>query len=157
MTAITTDRASDVTPQTTLADRFILTGVAHLTLVFPAVWVAEILRIERSQILDLPFYNPLLVGIVNHGGLVTPLIAATRLLDVDSSTLPERLLVVRLDRTAGNLANVGIIVDRAIGSSNRDELPPSLFESGSDDTQMRLISPETIPPDLWQPRRWLVS
>jgi chemotaxis signal transduction protein len=154
MTAITTDRASDVTPQTTLADRFILTGVERLTLVFPAVWVTEILRIERSQILDLPFYNPLLVGIVNHGGLVTPLIAAARLLDLSSLTLPERLLVVRLGRSAGNLANVGIIVDRAIGSSNRNELPPSLFEPGSNDTQMRLISPEAISPDLWQPQRW---
>lgn len=157
MTAIITDRASEVTTQTALTDRFILTGVERLTLVFPAVWVIEILRIERSQILDLPFYNPLLVGIVNHGGVVTPLIAAARLLDLASSTLPERLLVVRLDRSAGNLANVGIIVDRAIGSSNRNELPPSLFESGSNDTQMRLISPEAISPDLWQPQRWLVS
>jgi chemotaxis signal transduction protein len=154
MTAITTDRASAVTPQIALADRFILTGVERLTLVFPAVWVAEILRIERSQILDLPFYNPLLVGIVNHSGLVTPLIAASRLLDSTSSTLPERLLVVRLDRTAANFANVGIIVDRAIGSSNRNELPPSLFDPASNDTQMRLISAAAIPPDLWQPHRW---
>jgi chemotaxis signal transduction protein len=157
MTAITTDRASTVTSQTALTDRFILTGVERLTLVFPAVWVAEILRIERSQILDLPFYNPLLVGIVNHGGVVTPLITAARLLDLASSTLPERLLVVRLDRTAGNLANIGIIVDRAIGSSTRTELPPSLFEPGSDDPQMRLISAAAISPDLWQPQRWSVN
>jgi chemotaxis signal transduction protein len=153
MTAISTDRANVVTPQTTLADRFILTEVAHSTLVFPAVWVAEILRFDRSQILDLPFYNPLLIGIVNHSSSVTPLISAARLLDL-VFTLPEWLLVIRLNETAENLANVGIIVDRAIGSSNRDELPPSLFELGFNDPQLRLFTSAIIPPDLWQPHRW---
>ena len=45
-----------ITPtQIALVDRFILTQVAESTLVFPAAWVAEIIRIDRSQILDLPF------------------------------------------------------------------------------------------------------
>ncbi len=154
MTAITPDRTSEVTPQTALADRFILTEVERSTLVFPAVWVAEILRLDRPQVLDLPFYDPLLVGIVNHSGQITPLIAAARLLDLATASLRERLLVVRLNRTAGKLANVGIIVDRAIGSSNRAELPPSLFDPAANDPQLRLISSAAIPPDLWQPHRW---
>jgi chemotaxis signal transduction protein len=154
MTAITTDRTSEVTPQTALADRFILTEVERLTLVFPAVWVAEILRLDRSQILDLPFYNPLLVGIVNHNGQITPLIAAARLLDLATANLRERLLVVRLNRTAGKLANVGVIVDRAIGSSTRDRLPADLFAAAPSHAEMRLIDPELVPSDLWQPQRW---
>jgi chemotaxis signal transduction protein len=154
MTAITTDRTSEVTPQIALADRFILTGVEGSTLVFPAVWVAEIWQIDRSQILDLPFYDLLLVGIVHHGGLVTPLIAAARLLDLATASLRERLVVVRLNRTAGKLANVGIIVDRAIGSSTRDRLPADLFTAAPSHAEMRLIDPELVPSDLWQPQRW---
>jgi chemotaxis signal transduction protein len=153
MTSITTDRVDPVAAQTTLAERFILTEVARSTLVFPATWVAELLRIDRAQILDLPFYNPLLVGIVNQNSSVTPLITAARLLDL-AFTLPERLLVIRLDRAAGNLANVGIIVDRAIGSSSRDELPPSLFDPESHDSQMQLFTSVVVPPELWQPQRW---
>ncbi len=154
MTAITIDRTGEITPQTTLANRFILTGVERLTLVFPAIWVAEILQFDRSQILDLPFYNSLIVGIVNHGGRVTPLIAAARLLDLASFSLRERLLVVRLNQAAGNLANIGIVVDRAIGSSNRQELPPSLFEPAANHPEMVLIDPALISADLWQPLRW---
>ena len=154
MTAITTDRTSEVTPQTALADRFILTEVERLTLVFPAIWVAEILRLDRAQILDLPFYNPLLVGIINHNGQITPLIAAARLLDLAPASLHERLLVVRLDRTAGKLANIGVIVDRAIGSSTRAKLPADLFAADPSYAEMRLIDPELVPSDLWQPQRW---
>ncbi len=154
MTAITPDRTSEVTPQTALADRFILTEVERLTLVFPAVWVAEILRLDRAQILDLPFYNPLLAGIVNYNGQITPLIAAARLLDLATASLRERLLVVRLNRTAGKLATVGIIVDRAIGSSTRSQLPANLFAADPSPAEMRLIDPELVPANLWQPQRW---
>jgi hypothetical protein len=51
-----------------LEQRFILTQVEQLTLVLPATWVTEIIRIDRSQILDLPFYDPLLVGIADRHG-----------------------------------------------------------------------------------------
>jgi hypothetical protein len=71
-TIAATDLTSQVATQTVLADRFILTQVERFTLVFPAVWVAEILRLDRSQILDLPFYDPLMVGIINHNGRITP-------------------------------------------------------------------------------------
>ena len=154
MTAITTDRTSQIATQTVLADRFILTGVDRTTLVFPAIWVAEILRLDRSQILDLPFYSSLLVGIVNHNGLITPLVAAARLLNLENFALKERVLVVRLNQTAGRLANVGIIIDRAIGSSTRAELPPTLFDTTHTSSEMIFIDPDSVPPDLWQPQRW---
>lgn len=40
-------------------------------------------------------------------------------------------MVVRLNQGARGLENVGLIVDRAIGSSTREELPPELFTSAS--------------------------
>jgi chemotaxis signal transduction protein len=141
--------------QTVLADRFISTQVERFTLVFPAVWVAEILRLDRSQILDLPFYDPLLLGIVNHNAQITPLIAAARLLEtIEPFSLKEKLMVVRLNQSAGSLANIGVVVDRSIGSYTRQELPPELFEPNQIDSNILLMRPELIPSNLWQPQRW---
>jgi chemotaxis signal transduction protein len=140
-------------PQIILADRFISTKVAETTLVFPAIWVAEILRIDRSQILDLPFYDPLLVGVVHHNGQIIPLVSAARLLKVEQLGIQERSIVIKLDRTAGKLANIGLIVDRAIGTVNRQDLPPALFSTTETIDGMLLIHSDLIPTDLWQPRR----
>jgi chemotaxis signal transduction protein len=138
--------------QTVLADRFISTEIDRFTLVFPAVWVAEILRIERSQILDLPFYDPLLTGIVHHNGLIIPLIAAAGLLKVEQFGMRERSIVIRLNQAAGSLANIGVVVDRAIGTSNRQDLPSDLFTTAATDGLMLMMRPELIPLGLWQPR-----
>ncbi len=156
MTAIaTTDPTSQVENQSVLTDRFVLTEVDKFTLVFPAVWVTDILRIDRSQILDLPFYNPLIVGIINHNGQITPLIATARTLKVKSFSLPEKLLVVRLNQVAGTLANIGFIIDRAIASSTRDKLPTNLFTAmPTTASEMVLMCPELIPAEIWQPQRW---
>ena len=138
--------------QTALVDRFILTQVERQTLVFPATWVAEILRIEKSQILDLPFYDSLLVGVANHNSQIIPLIIGARLLKLEHS-LPERLIVVRLNENATRLENVGIIVDRAIGSSTRDQLPSELFITNDADDMVMMRS-LLVPIRLWQPQYW---
>ncbi len=151
-----TDRTSPTVGVASLLEtRFILTQVAELTLVFPATWVAEIWRVDRSQILDLPFYDPLLVGIANYNGRVTPLIAAARLLEIPF-TLPERSIVVRLHEAAGRLENVSIIVDRAIGTSHQAELPPSLFTAHRDGSMVMMQS-HLVPSNLWQPQYWSLN
>lgn len=140
-----------------LEHRFILTQVERLTLVFPANWVAEILRIDRAQILDLPFYDPLLVGIANYNGQITPLIAAARLLEeVENFALPERSIVVRLNQAAGELGNVGLIVDRAIKSSMRKELPTELFTAYRAG-EMVMMRSQLVPSSLWQPQYWSMN
>ena len=140
-----------------LEQRFILTQVERLTLVLPAIWVTEIIRIDRSQILDLPFYDPLLVGIADRKGRIVPLIATDRLLAVATGSLAERVVVVLLeDRGDRTLGNVGLIVDRAIGSSTRQELPPELFtaeRAGS----MVMIGSKLVPTNLWQPKSWSID
>ncbi|WP_309743417.1 MULTISPECIES: chemotaxis protein CheW [unclassified Chamaesiphon] len=149
------DLVSPTAESASRLDRFILTQVAALTLVFPATWVAEIWRVDRWQILDLPFYDPLLVGIANYNGLVTPLIAAARLLALPF-TVPERSIAVRLNEAAGRLENVSIIVDRAIGTSGRSELPPGLFTADRDGSLVMMQS-QLVPTDLWQPQYWSVD
>jgi chemotaxis signal transduction protein len=165
MTAIENDpslvnSATQVSPlgrDLTLESRFILTQVDRKILVFPATWVSEILRIDRAQILDLPFYDPLLIGITSYNGSIVPSIAAARLLEVEKNwILPERPIVVRLDRSVDRLENVGIIVDRAIGTSNRHELPPNLFTIGRDGA-MVMMQPYLVPTSLWQPQYWSVN
>ena len=138
--------------QTSLADRFILTQIERQTLVFPATWVAEILRIDRSQILGLPFYDDLLLGVANYNGQIIPLIIGARLLQLEHSS-PERLVVVRLNENATRLENVGIIVDRAIGSSTRDRLPSELFITNSADDMVMMRS-LLVSIRLWQPKYW---
>jgi chemotaxis signal transduction protein len=143
------------TPQISLADRFISTQVERFTLVFPAVWVAEILRIDRTQILDLPFYDSLPIGIINHKSQCTPLIAIAKLLDpqaVEKSS--ERVMVVKLNAAAGVLAHVGIVVDRAIGSATYQELPAAIFEPPTTEATTLLMRPELVPATIWQPQRW---
>ena len=137
--------------------RFILTQVEHLTLVLPASWVTEIIRIDRSQILNLPFYDPLLVGVANHKGRIVPLIATDRLLEVATGSLPERVVVVLLeDRGDRALGNIGLIVDRAIGSSTRSELPPELFTVDRSESMVTIRS-DSFPPHIWQPKYWSID
>ncbi len=152
MTTTIDNPISTSVEQTSLTDRFILTQVERQTLVFPATWVAEIMRIEKSQILDLPFYDPLLLGIANYNGQITPLIVGARLLQLEHS-LSERLIVVRLNETANRLGNVGIIVDRAIGSITSDDLPPELFTANSAEAMVMMRS-QLVPTSLWQPQYW---
>ncbi len=155
MTSTISPPIQPIPAQTLLVDRYILTQVERLTLVFPAVWVAEIIRLDRSQILDLPFYAPLLLGVVNHNGQITPLIAAARLLDpTEPFNLKDRLMVIRLNEAAGKIANIGVVVDRAIGSSTRQDLPPDLFKPSTSTSELVLMRPELISTDLWQPQRW---
>jgi chemotaxis signal transduction protein len=162
MSVNTTNLTPAVGVASALEHRFILTQVERLTLVLPATWVAEILRIDRSQILDLPFYDPLLVGIANYNGQITPLIATARLLEITPGSLPERLVVVRLvggkpapleNRSAEGLGNVGLIVDRAIGSATRAELPPELFTADRAGS-MVMMRAALVPTNLWQPKYW---
>ena len=151
------DRVSPTVAAASLLEhRFILTQVADRTLVFSAAWVTEIWRVDRSQILDLPFYDPLLVGIATHNGQVTPLIAAARLLQLATFALPERLMVVRLNQAAGRLENVSIIVDRAIGTKQREELPAELFTTRQDGSMVMMRS-DLVPASLWQPQYWTVD
>jgi chemotaxis signal transduction protein len=154
MTMIATDLTplSAEAPASLLEDRFILTQVfGGLTLIFPATWVAEILRVDRSQILDLPNYNPLLVGIIDRNGQITPLVAAAHLLEIAQPTLPARLVVVRLNRSSDGLGNVGIIVDRLVGTIIRQELPPDLFITHRINDLIMMRS-ALVPTEIWQPK-----
>jgi hypothetical protein len=149
--------AESPTPQAPLRDRFLLAQVQAFTLVIPALWVVEIFRAERSQILALPFYSPLLLGITHHGGRVLPLLSTHSLLNVPSPALRENTMVVKLGDQAGALAQVGLVIDRPLGSQTRAELPSAVFSETSQrsDSSLVLLRPELVSSDLWQPLCWI--
>ena len=129
-----------------LQSRYILTQVGQQQLVFPSRWVGEILLIDRSQILNLPFYDRALLGIVHHNGNIVPLLSAHSLLvetvsqNARFKAPRETLTAIQLNLTANGLAGVGIVVDQVIGSLTPEQL-----------TEQRLFQLSDIPSQIWQP------
>jgi chemotaxis signal transduction protein len=129
--------------------RFILTQVSLVTLIFPAHLVAETLLVERSRVLNLPFYKTAIAGCFHAGGKIVPLVSPAQLLEIQPNLVGEVLTVVCLGESAAHLAGVGILVDRLVGSQMG--LPPSQ----SADREMKLFDLDAIEKDVFQPQRWL--
>jgi chemotaxis signal transduction protein len=126
-----------------LQHQYILTEVGKQQLVFPSQWVAEIILIKRSQILSLPYYSSILLGVTHHQGSMVPLISSSMFLSeflseflLEFSNQPHRsafletlvsetLYAVRLNQLTGKLAGVGIVVDRVIGNISEAQVSAS--------------------------------
>lgn len=121
--------------------RFILTQVMDKTLAIPAVWVAEILRVDTKKILSLPFYQDLVLGIIHQNGRNTPLVSVRLLLGGCQVDRRETLIVVRLGAVAGDVVEVGLVVDQVVRSVMQFELPVDTIVF--DTTMMQS--------ELWQP------
>lgn len=140
--------------------RFTLAQVDRLTLVFPSVMVAEILAIDRSQILALPFYPQAVLGCIHNASRIIPLVSIHQIIGVKVGPIKESLTVVRLSNVAEAIAGIGIVVDRVLGSRKQEQLPPDLFSTNlsidSEEAGIKvwLFRPEVLSSDLWQPQRW---
>jgi len=150
---------SEVAPilSPSLQDRQILTQIGDRRLAFPSSWVAEILLIERSQILNLPFYDPVILGIVHHHGQIIPLIAIQRVFEGTVKALRETVSVVQLSLATGDLAGVGIVVDRALESQiskTASTETPSWADAVQPAESLIFFRPDILSDRLWQPQRW---
>ncbi len=130
--------------------RYILAQAAEERLAFAAPWVEEIIVVERSALLPLPFFDAQLLGLIHHRGQIKPL------LQVKTGTNPlgrteagqlstETLIAVCLTESLSGCEGVGIVVDRVLGSCTGTELQQA---------QVSLFHPEQIGEQLWQPQRW---
>ncbi|NJK59781.1 MAG: chemotaxis protein CheW [Oscillatoriales cyanobacterium SM2_1_8] len=131
--------------------RLILVALGEQTLSFADVLVAEILLVERSYILPLPFYGSAVLGVIHHQGGVVPLVSLRRALGESAAVLPERLTAVRLTELAPDgLAGMGLVVDRLVGSVSVEDLTkfPAVTYVPAASVLARLA------PNLWQPQRW---
>jgi hypothetical protein len=107
------------------SNRYIVTKVCDRLIIFPDTLVAEILIVERSSILPLPFYDAAIIGVVHHQASVMPLLMLKSLLQGERSLIAESLTIIKLSQAANQLGEVsnnlslggtGLIVDRVIGS-----------------------------------------
>lgn len=127
--------------------RYIVTQVGTQKIGFPSQWVAEIILIERSQILGLPFYDSRLLGLVHHQGNIIPLVTLqSSNLVSQRQKIQETLAAIHLSQSIGTLSGVGLIVDRVIGSISHEQL-----STNESDLPIDVFQPEMISPSIWQP------
>jgi chemotaxis signal transduction protein len=132
-------------------DRYILTQVGQRQLVFPSQWVSEILLIERSHLLPLPFYGSILLGVIHHQNHIVPLISSQGLLSEKSNrparfTDMERLNVICLSQATERFTGVGIVVEEVIGNCSEEQLT-------AQETVIERFRLQDIPNDVWRPQR----
>ena len=161
------------------SNRYILAKVGDRTVTFPDLLVSEIIIIDRSAILALPFYTTAIVGVIHHQAQVMPLLLLQLLLEERSALIKESLTIVRLSKLADDLSDqhlsgVGIIVDRVIGSLTTDEYQAGDFHSPSQGDRSNLINKtvenmgnneynhieivlSSISTHIWQPQRWQIT
>ncbi|MCG8362673.1 MAG: hypothetical protein MJA27_04975 [Pseudanabaenales cyanobacterium] len=139
-----------------LHNRFILTAVGEQQLAFPSQWVAEVMLVERSRVLALPFYGPMLLGVVHHQSDIVPLISAYWVLPekltqtIHLSLMKETLSVIRLGPSVGELAGVGLVVERVAGSVSEAQIAAS-------ESTIRRLDLQDMPNQVWRPQRWSPS
>ncbi|WAL61902.1 chemotaxis protein CheW [Thermocoleostomius sinensis] len=134
--------------------RYLITQIEHQQFAFPLNWVADLILIEQSQILSLPFYGPMLLGVLHYRGEVVPLVVAPLTPFTDIATVARRLrtkhtvTAVRLNQSVGKLAGIGIVVDRVI--ERMSSVPASV--PAIEPPSLRVFQLEDIPASIWQPR-----
>lgn len=139
--------------------RCILTQIGEQKISFPSQWVAEIMLIERSQILNIPFYDSRLLGMVHHQGNIIPLVTlqlanpVTQERLIQRQRIQDKLIAIRLSSSVSELSGVGLIVDQVIGSISQEQLllnqqPTTELSNNS----IEMFQPERIPQVIWQPR-----
>ena len=155
MTSTTTPDKS-IMPQ----QRYLLTQLGDVTVVFPLMLVSEMLILVKSQILPLPFYDKAVLGCVHKKGQIIPLVSLQQVMGVETGVSKEKLTVVVLNEQAGNLVGVGLVVDKLLASLGREELPPEVFNldisvgEARRQTQMWLFHSKIMSEGLWQPQRY---
>lgn len=125
---------------------YFLTQVGSRRLAFPATEIAEVILVDRSQVLSLPFYQPGLLGVVHIQGQLVPLVTLQVLLEGASGVTREVFNAVQLNASS-QLAGVALVIDQLVGNCTADQL--------AQDSTIEPFNPEIVPADLWQPRRWI--
>lgn len=139
--------------------RYILTQVENQQLAFPTQWVTEIILVERSQILTMPFYHSMVLGVVHHQGSIIPLITLPRINQgqqtqvVQKNRIQETMKVIHLAESVNKLSGVGLIVEQVIGSISHEQLLANEQKQLENfPSQIEVFQPDRIPPSIWQPR-----
>jgi chemotaxis signal transduction protein len=148
-------------PIQSLQDRFIMAQVGQRQLAFPSPYVAEILLVERSQLLTIPFYEAALLGVVHHHGKIVPLVSIHPILEESPGSIREMIDVIQLGEDVGSIAGIGIVVDRVLESQSREQLADEFVDPSISGLQspmgIQLFRPDLLSDRLWIPKRWGTS
>jgi chemotaxis signal transduction protein len=138
--------------------RYVLASLGTLSLVCPDVFVAEIMIVDRSELLFMPFFDSSILGLVHQQGVIVPLISLKQALLGNRVLVPEKITVVRLSDELEAIAGAGLVVDRVIGSISADQFENMQVGESKQTEYMRLESLITLLPSLersaWEPNRW---
>ena len=121
-------------------ERYLIVLVKNFKIAFSATLVREILLFQRSQILQLPFYNRSLIGVVHHQNQIIPLVSAQSIFLEENKFSQTTFTVVRLGQLGQQLTGVGVVVDRMVESISQQEI-----------TKEHLFQITDIPNKIWQP------
>ncbi|MCS6960326.1 MAG: hypothetical protein RMK91_09790 [Pseudanabaenaceae cyanobacterium SKYGB_i_bin29] len=132
------------------ADRYVMAGLGQKVLLCPDYYVLDVLVLDRSYVMRLPFYAPCIVGITQHQGKIVPLLSLRHLYLQDQNVLlPGQLPVIRLSKALPELFGVGLIVDRIMGSTSQQRLQETKY----DYLPLEEIL-EQLKGSHWLPQRW---
>jgi chemotaxis signal transduction protein len=138
--------------------RYVLTSLGTLSLVCPDLFVAEIMIVDRSEILLMPFFDSAILGLVHQQGVIVPLVSLKQALLGSRVLVPEKITVVRLSDELEAIAGAGLVVDRVIGSISADQFQNMQLGASNQTEYIRLESLFTLLPSLelsaWEPYRW---
>ena len=134
------DTIADITKDIAHKDRYLIGLIKDFKIAFSATLVKEILLFKRSQILQLPFYNRSLIGVVHHQNQIIPLVSGRGIFLEENKFSQTTLTAVRLDSSGQQLTGVGVVVDRMVESISQQEL-----------TQEHIFQLTDIPQHIWQP------
>ena len=130
---------------TALVDRYLLTEVGKYTLVFQANWVIEILQVDQSKVLKIPYYSPAILGIANYHNIFLTLVAGSQFLSEVQPVRTDHFTVVRLGGTIKSWQNTGVVIDRVLGYVVKKDLPTTQQDL------FVLANSQLLPNHLWQP------
>jgi chemotaxis signal transduction protein len=131
---------------TALADRYLLTEIGKYTLVLPATWVSEVLQVEQNKVLQMPHYSPAILGITNHQNSFLTLVAGWQFLPKIQPNRIDNYIVVCLGANINSLQNIGIVIDRVLGSMVKKDFPSTIPKD-----LFVMANPQLLPNHLWQP------
>jgi chemotaxis signal transduction protein len=133
-------------------ERYLVAVVGERKIAFLARWVQEILLIPRSQVLELPFYDPCLLGVVHYQGQIVPLVSGQNIfLQKIQPKSQATLSVVCLNQFGQNLTGVGVVVDRMVENLSSKDIADNISTSESK-SQFTEFQFRDIPQHIWQPK-----
>lgn len=134
-------------------DRYVLVGLGNLSLVCPDVFVAEIMIVDRSELLPMPFFDLSILGLVHQQGAIVPLISLKRALLGSKVLIPEKITVVKLSEEIESIAGAGLVVDRVISTISDQQYETLIGDTESESMRLESLLP-LLGEKVWNPQRW---